>query len=109
VVQALERVPDILLPYIDCWAVQEPQAHDLDIVRGMQAQMDAGTAWLMELNDTYVFLPRHTPWVACGAANKAIGSVNAYGNNGINSTTRMFGGRPLLGSRSRRLRPETAG
>lgn len=56
-------VPDLLLPYIDRWTVQEPQALDLQIVRAMQTQMDAGLAWLLRHGHVYLFLRRVTPWV----------------------------------------------
>lgn len=62
-VEVLARVPDGLLPYIDCWLVQEPSLLDLQIVALMQEQMDAGQAWLMVHGDTYVFMVRQTPWI----------------------------------------------
>lgn len=62
-VEALPHVPRELLPYIDRWTVQEPQALDLQIVQAMQEQMDAGVAWLLKAGLTYVFLRRATPWV----------------------------------------------
>lgn len=62
-VEMVDQVPAILLPYIDRWTVQEPQALDLQIVQAMQAQMDAGVAWMLKAGLTYVFLRRQTPWV----------------------------------------------
>jgi hypothetical protein len=62
-VEIIERVPDVLLPYIDHWTVQEPGLLDLQIVELMQGQIDAGEAWLLKHGDTYVFLRRQTPWI----------------------------------------------
>ena len=56
-------IPKALFPHLDAWTIQEPSLSDLDIVRGMQAQIDAGAAWLLEHEETYVFLRRHTPWI----------------------------------------------
>lgn len=63
-VESLARVPRELLPYIDCWTVQEPYLVDLEIVNAIQAQMDEGRAWLFQDADTYAFMCRQTPWVA---------------------------------------------
>ena len=63
-VQRVQRVPDLLLPYIDRWTVQEPSLVDLQIVESMQEQMDAGLAWLFRHGDAYSFMRRMTPWVA---------------------------------------------
>ena len=62
-VESLPHFPRELLPYLDRWTVQEPQALDLQIVQAMQAQMDAGVAWMLKAGLTYVFLRRQTPWV----------------------------------------------
>ena len=78
--ELVERVPDILLPYIDRWTVQEPELLDLQIVALMQAQMDAGHAWLLRHGETYVFLRRQTPW---------IGNVHLYN---LGSTWNMVRG-----------------
>src|SRR3990167_7695171 len=57
-----EQVPDVLLPYMDRWVIQEPQAADLQIMQAMQAQMDAGVAWMLRHGLVYVFLRRVTPF-----------------------------------------------
>ena len=62
-VELVEHIPDLLLPYIDRWTVQEPDLLDLQIMENMQEQMDEGLAWLMRHGDTYVFLCRQTPWI----------------------------------------------
>ena len=62
-VSVLPHIPTLLLPYIDRWTVQEPSFLDLEIVQAMQAQIDAGVAWLLGHGFTYVFLRRVTPFV----------------------------------------------
>ena len=63
-IQRVQRVPDVLLPYIDRWTVQEPDLLDLQIMGLMQDQINDGTAWLFRHDDTYSFMRRATPWVA---------------------------------------------
>lgn len=80
-VELVEHVPDLLLPYIDRWTVQEPELLDLQIMALMQAQMDAGHAWLLRHGGTYVFLRRQTPW---------IGNVHLYNTGSTWNMVRAF-------------------